>query len=395
MSAPRAILHLVLIAALLGAGALGTATACPICGQPTVTFAERYAGADAALLVEWVSAMPARDGTRETTTYEVVEVHRGPEGAFKKGQRLTVDESHSGKPGSLVFLFGNKTEAGEIKWDHPPLDVTETSAQYIVQAPSPETPRAKRLEYFVRFLEYPDTTIANDAFAEFANAPSEDIFAIAGKLPREKLRRWLLDAKTPPGRQAGYGLMLGLCGTPQDVALLEGRILDESGERRVGVEGLIVGYLLLTGEKGLAVLEKARLKAPGTEVGELFALQAALRYFWSYGAARIPRESVEATTRLLLDNATFATGTITDLARWKDWSVQSRLMRLYGAPDFDDDATRNAIIGYMIASTKDVPKNAAPADWPRHAREGAEYLRQLRDKDPKRVAEAEKYFHLK
>ncbi|HTI50759.1 MAG TPA: hypothetical protein VL475_07405, partial [Planctomycetaceae bacterium] len=165
------------------------ARACPICGQPTVTLSERYARADAALLVEWVSARPAREGKPDSTTYEIVEVSRAGTETWKKGERLTVEGFHAGKSGNLVFLLGNKTPAGPIKWDHPPLDVTETSFQYIVQAPSPETPRTKRLEYFLRFLEFPDVTIANDAFGEFANAPAEDIFAVAAKLPREKLRR--------------------------------------------------------------------------------------------------------------------------------------------------------------------------------------------------------------
>jgi hypothetical protein len=383
--------------ALLLAGLLGgkaAARACPICGQPTVTLAERYARADAALLVEWVSAQPAREGKSDFTTYEIVEVSRRGKGTWKKGERLSVEGFHAGKPGSLVFLLGNKTAAGPIKWDHPPLDVTETSFQYIVQAPGPEAPLTKRLAYFVRFLEFPDVTIANDAFGEFANAPADDIFAVAGKLPREKLRRWLLDEKTPLGRQAGYGLMLGLCGNAADAPLLEARILDDSGERRIGIEGLIVGYLLLTGEKGLQVVEKARLSGAHQEEGEIFPVQVALRYFWTYGKGRIPRDRLEAAMRRLVDHPTFAESAITDLARWKDWSIQKRLAALYGTNGYDDERTRTAIIGYMIASTKDVPKDAGDA-LPPHAVEGAEILKQFRAKDPALVAKTEKFFLIK
>jgi hypothetical protein len=370
------------------------ARGCPICGQPTVTLSERYARADAALLVEWVSARPARDGQPDSTTYEIVEVSRGGTGTWKKGDRLTVEGFHSGKSGSLVFLLGNKTAAGPIKWDHPPLDVTETGFQYIVQAPGPEAPRVKRLEYFVRFLEFPDVTIANDAFGEFANAPADDIFAVAGKLPREKLRRWLLDEKTPPGRQAGYGLMLGLCGKEADAPLLRERILDDSGERRIGIEGLIVGYLLLTGEEGLQLLEKARLKAVSQEAGEIFPVQVALRYFWTYGKGRIPRTRLEEAMRMLVDHPTFAESAITDLARWKDWGIQKRLAELYGTKGYDDERTKTAIIGFMIASTKDVPKDAE-APLPPHAVAGTEILRKFRVRDPALVARAEKFFLLK
>ena len=41
------------------------------------------------------------------------------------------------------------------------LAVSETSFQYIVQAPSPEAPAEKRLGYFVKFLEFPDLAIAS------------------------------------------------------------------------------------------------------------------------------------------------------------------------------------------------------------------------------------------
>lgn len=378
------------------AGLLPEAAACPICGQPTLTLSERYARADVALLVQWISARGPVDGKPPATVYEVVQVQRARAGEFKKGTRVTVGEYHAGKPGNLVFLMGGKTESAEVKWEPVPLEITETAYQYIIQAPSPETPTAKRLEYFVRFLEYPDDLIANDAFAEFVNAPAQEIFAVAGKLPREKIRRWLMDKKTPLGRQAGYGLMLGLCGQTADAPLLKERILDDSGERRVGIEGLIVGYLLLTGEPGLELLERTRLIPPSTDSGELYAVQQALRYFWSYGADRIPHARIEQAMRLLLDRPELAENAITDLARWKDWSLQPRLMQLYGTPHFDDMHMKRAIIGFMLASTKDRPKAEEPGQkLPVHITRGEEFLRELRAKDPKLVAESEKFFLVK
>jgi hypothetical protein len=388
------------------------AHACPICGQPTVTLAERYARADTALLVEWVSTKADDEGIPDSTTYEIAQVQRAAEGAFEKGERITVDGYHAGKSGSLVLLLGNKTDKGAIKWDYPPLDVTETSFQYVIQAPSPETPRTRRLEYFVRFLEYPDLTIANDAFAEFVNAPSADIFAVASKLPREKLRRWLLDEKTPLNRQAGYGLMLGLCGKKSDgkksngeksdAALLEGRILDESEDRRAGIEGLIVGYLLLTGEKGLERLEATRIRNSRDEPGEAYPVQQALRYFWTYCHDRISRDRVQQAMRHLLSDPTFTENVVVDLARWKDWEIMADLIRLYSLPEYDDPKIKTAIIGFMIAATKDVPKSTTtevpkvPKEpLPRHATEAAEYLRILTAKDPKLVRRAEQTFFLK
>jgi len=365
------------------------AAACPICGVPTVTVAERFARADAALLAEWVSVRGAQGKTPETTAFEIVQTPRNPEKAFKTGERIDVPVYAQGKSGDLYLLLGRKDEKLGIKWENP-LPVSETSFQYIVQAPPLETPAEKRLAYFVKFLEYPDVTIANDAFAQFVNAPTKDIAAVSGKLPKDKIRRWLADSKTPINRQAGYGLMLGLCGEADEARFLEQRIGAIEPDRQVGIEGLMFGYLLLTGENGLAKLEKTYLGDSKAEDGMAYAAVLAIRYYWTYGNGKITPEKLQAAMRRLLDRPTFAESAIKDLARWKDWSLHERLMKLYDSKEGTDASTRKAIITYMIASTKDAPQDAAGA--PPHVRAGRKCLEELRQRDPKLVAEAERFF---
>lgn len=379
-------------ATLLFAVLFGVGQACPICGQPTITLSERYARADTALLAEWVSASPAKGETKESTTFEIVQVQRDTSGGFKPGGRVSLERFTQGKAGNLFFLMGRKAEKLGIKWEELPLPVTETRFQYIVQAPAPESPADERLGYFAKFLEFPDVAIANDAFAEFVNAPTKDIVAVAGKLSKDKLRRWLADPKTPVNRQSGYGLMLGLCGGAEEARFLEGRIVADDPERQIGIEGLMFGYLLLGGEDALATLEKTRLANPDAEDGDVFPAVKAVRYYWSYGNGKIPPERLRQAMRLLLSRPAMADSAIKDLARWKDWSVQDRLIQLYGTEDFESPEAKKAIIGYMIASTKDVAKGAG--DMPSHVVAGRKYLEELRRRDPKLVAESEKFFLL-
>ncbi|HEV3025801.1 MAG TPA: hypothetical protein VGX76_25180, partial [Pirellulales bacterium] len=270
------------------------AGACPICGVPSVTLAERYARADAALLVEWVAAKPAKGESPGSTTFEIVEVQRDVTGNSRAHERLSVGQLTQGKSGELFLLLGRKDEKLGVKWDDFPLPVSETSFQYIVQAPSIETAAEKRLAYFIKFLEFPDTTVANDAFGQFVNAPTKDIAAVAEKLPRDKLRRWLADPKTPVNRLSGYGLMLGLCGGPDDARFLEQRIATTDPERQTGLEGLMFGYLLLGGESALAKLEKRYLADPKTEDSETYAAVLAVRYFWTYGNGKIAPERLQS-----------------------------------------------------------------------------------------------------
>lgn len=371
-----------------------TASACPICGQPTVALSERLARSDTALLVQWVSARMGGDDLPEATTFEVVEIPRDSAGTFRKGDRLELERFHAGKSGNLVLLMGRRLEDGAIKWEEEgPLDVTETSFQYIAQAPPPEVPTARRLEYFVRFLEYPDVTIGNDAFAEFVNAPSADIVAVASRLPREKLRRWLLDENLSAGRQAAFGLMLGLCGKNEDIGLLEQRIFDRSGERRFGIEGLIVGYLLLTGDSGLDEIDQRTLRHADADPGEIYPVQTALRYLWSYGNGRIANDRLKASMRLLLDVPQFAELALIDLARWKDWTLFPRLKQMYDDSRYADVRIHKAIAGFLIAATKDLPPDAKQP--PAHVVEATRSLALLREANPRLVKDVELNFYIR
>ena len=375
------------------------ALACPICGVPTVTLPERLARADVALLAEWVSAKPAKDTAQESTTYEIVQVHRDGTGKYKAGESVTVGQLTPGKAGNLYLLLGQKDDKLGTRWEiGPALAVTETGYQYIIQAPSPETPAEKRLAYFVKFLEFPDLTIANDAFAQFVNAPTKDIAAVAGKLPREKIRAWLADPKTPITRQSGYGLMLGLCGGADEAKFLERQIAKIDPERQTGLEGIMFGYLLLAGEQGLASIEKAYLANPRAPDGKVYPAFLAIRYFWSYGNGKISQPRLQQALRLLIERPELAESAIVMLAEWKDWGLHERLMKLYDSKGQSESSLKTAIIRYMIASTKDVPKAdgaKSEKETPAHVIAGRKCLDELRERDSKLVAETEKYFYLK
>lgn len=380
--------------ALLALSSAASVTACPICGQPTITLTERLARADVALLVEWVSAKPAKDAAAESTTYEIVQVHRDALEKYKVGETVSVNQLTSGKAGNLFLLMGQKDEKLGVKWElGPALAVSETSYQYIIQAPSSETPAEKRLAYFIKFLEFPDLTIANDAFAQFVNAPTKDIYAVASKLPREKLRAWLGDPKTPVNRRSGYGLMLGMCGNADDARFLAQQIAATDADNSSGIEGITFGYLLLGGEGALATIEKTRLANQDLSDGEVYAAALAIRYFWSYGNGTISLARMREAMRQLLDRPALAEIAIVDLARWKDWSLQARLMDLYKSEDQADRKLKEAIIHYMIACTKDVPKEGKES--PAHVAAAKKHLAELRALDPQLVASGEKNFYLK
>src|SRR5207245_2211274 len=157
-----------------------------------------------------------------------------------------------------------------FRWSFP-RRMSADAYKYVVAAPPSAEDPGIRLPYFVQFLDHPDSMIANDAYAEVVDAPVKNLTSIAGGLPRDKLRRWLADPKTPVVRQSGYGMMLGMCGDQEDARFLEQRIAARDPDRQFGLEGVIFGYLLLTGETGLAMVERTRLTDSEVTDSEVYA----------------------------------------------------------------------------------------------------------------------------
>jgi hypothetical protein len=400
----RNLLRSWLAGAALLLGVVSVAFACPFCSAPSLTMSEQLSQADASLLVKWTGGKPAAGNDGGSTDFEIVElVRQQPGGNLKRGGTISLARYRAAKPGTLFLLLGTKGGAA-IDWGSP-LEVTAESFAYMKNAPTPEVPAGKRLKYFLQFLENKDQAVATDAYGEFANAAYSDITPLAPEFPREKLRQWVVDPNVSPSRMGLYGLMLGLSGTKDDIPVLEKKILESSDDFRLGIDGVMGGYLILTLEEGLAKIEEAKIVNKKAPFSETYAAMQALRFMWQYGDGKISAERLRQSMRLLLDRPELADLVIADLARWKDWSVQARLMDLYGKEEYDIPSIKRAIVRYMLASTKDVPMSsgaiaAGPGtvtigELPAHAQQGAKYLAELEAKDPKTVADAKRFFFVK
>ncbi len=372
--------------------AVGLTTACPFCEAPTLTLTEQLNQADVAALVQWVESTPAnRDkGFPGDTKYEVVEVVHDATGMLKAGEPIRLDRDRAGRKGDLYVLLG--TKGTTVEWSSP-LEVSETSYNYMKQAPTQETAPSDRLAYFLKFLEYPDPLIANDAFGEFANAAYKDVVPLADKLPREKLRKWLTDPQTPQTRLGLYGMMLGLCGKPADAELMQRKILESTQDFRLGIDGIMGGYLLLTGNEGLSLIDDAKLKNREIPFSETYAAMQALRFMWTYAEGRISKDRLRQSMRILLERPELADLVVTDLARWEDWSVADRLMQLYDADEYNIPSIKRAIVRFFLVAERAKPKDAA-GPLPEHVLKAQRYLAELKQNDPKTVQAAERFFFI-
>jgi hypothetical protein len=270
------------------------------------------------------------------------------------------------------------------------------------------------MRYSLKHLEHPDDLVASDAYGEFGNVPFEEVEAIADELPRKKLAEWIADPETDPARLAFYGMLLGLCGTQDDAAVLRKKIYGGTDEYRIGIDGLMSGLLLLTGEKGLKELEDRRLRPkylPGPDgkpltdeegepilvpFSEVFAAMQAVRFMWTYGGDRISKDRLKRAMRIQLAQPDVADIVIADLSRWKDWGAMDRVAGLYWNERFEVPSIKRAIIGYLLEAERDLPDTAsddAAAEEPPHVAAAKKHLAKIEAEDPDLVARARRLLY--
>jgi hypothetical protein len=349
------------------------ATACPFCLAIEPTLAQRRESAAAVALGE-----AAGRGDGKSQPYRLHTIFKGPP-ELKK--RTSVDaDSPEAKAGKLAILFATTDEpkAREVdRWDWSTAFANEVLLGYFAAAPDLRQPPAQRLAYFAGYLEHADRDIARDAYLEFAHAPYEDVLAVADKFDFAAVRRWLASEGVPDERKGFYGLVLGLAKRDTDKAdnraLLKRLILEDRSDFRAGFDGMLAGYLLLSGREGLEQVASRYLSNTGAKHGDVRHVTSALRFYYEYGPSEL-QGAIARSLMPLVDRPEFAAATIIDLARWQRWETLDRVAAVYSRRD-SDGPTRRAVVAFLTACTKPEALTA---------------LEQLRKSDPDGVRAIEK-----
>lgn len=370
-----------------------SAAMCPFCDAPSLTLAEEIDQSGHVLLAKWIGGTDPTDVSAGTAKFEIVEVAESEDDAFEVGQTIELPQYLAGDKAANYLLMGPGTRL--LDWQIP-REVSEEGWKYLSGLPSPVTSpdaKIKRLRYFVEYLQHPELSISNDAYGEFASAKYETIKALRAEFPREQLTKWISDPETPVTRMGLYGLLLGLCGNEQSAAAMEKKILTPETSFRLGIEGVISGYLLIRGEAGLEVLEDKIINATTwvnsdgevkkVPFSEVFAVMQALRFMWSYEPDRIEKDRLKAAMHKLLERPELSDLVIADLARWEDWSQQDRLMAMYDEEKYAIPSVKRAIVRYLFFASKKTKEDTE--DPTELAISATENLKQLELKDPKTV----------
>jgi hypothetical protein len=204
------------------------------------------------------------------------------------------------------------------------------------------------------------------------------------------------DKGTSNTRLGYYGTILGLCGSEADAQFLEDLIKQpvKGIDFRLGMDGIMSGYLLLKGEEGLKLLEETKLKdGVKTPFCETYCAMQAVRFAWEYGEA-IKKDRHKQSMRLLLDRPEMADLAISHLARWQDWAIQDQVMAIYDKPGFEEPSTKRAIVRYMLTCSQDTAENDDQNPIEEHAVTAKKHLGTLRRNDPETYKQASRFFSI-
>ena len=234
----------------------------------------------------------------------------------------------------------------------------------------------ERLAYFQNYFEDTEDLLKNDSYYEFALAPYHDAASDEGA--ECSTTSWSLGCKDPAvvvSHRRLYLTMLGVCGQPADVGMLETLLRSDDPKFKTGLDATVACYLTLKHADGLPLIENLFLKKKQEEFTDIFSVVMALRFLGQEEHGPISRERLMQSMRLVLDHPRLADQAIMDLARWKDWTVMDRLVKLFTSADPETTTwVRIPVINYLRACP--LPK-------------AKEYIEELRKIDPKSVQQSE------
>jgi hypothetical protein len=318
-------------------------TMCPFCPGGQLSLAEEIATMDAAVVAKLIKIYPLKDGDElAKAQFEITEVIRG-EKRVRIGEQFDSIFFGDGKPGMAYLLMG----AGEDKilWTNPML-VTPRAKDYLVSLSKVPAAGVERLKFFQRYLEDSDSLLAEDAYHEFAKVSYAQIKEFKPHLKHEQLVNWIRDTELAASHRRMYLVMLGVCGTKQDLPLLEANLKSTNRKDKAGLDALIACYVTLGGEAGLAQVEELFLKNKQADYADTYSAIMALRFHATEGGVLEPKR-VLAGMKLVLKRHEIADLVIPDLAAGEDWSAVEELFELFKTADDKTTWVKVPVINYL------------------------------------------------
>lgn len=215
---------------------------------------------------------------------------------------------------------------------------------YLRQLPAKD--RTARLLYAARFFDHADSTVAEEAFLEFAKASDAEVMQAARRLDAARLRKLIAQPGLDAERLSLFAYLLGACGGAKDAALLRGLFEKSDPQSAKALEGILAGYIALQPEAGWK-LTHGILGDPKQAFLRRFAAVRTLRFFHNARPAE-SRAPVLAGLRLMVPQGDLADMAINDLRALKLWELTPLVLEQYGKKSHDAPIVRNCLLRYAL-----------------------------------------------
>ncbi len=325
--------------------------ACPFCSAVTQTLGEELRGSDVGVIAVLVATpdpvAAAGDGSpalldAKPSRFKIRTVLKGADLLAGK-QEIEVVYFGQAAFESTFLIMG--TDPAQIAWATP-IGLTADAVAYVGQLPAQPESGADRLVFFQRYLEHPEPMLAQDAYDEFAKAPYADVRAFKPHMDRPTLLARIQDQSLAASRRRLYLTMLGVCGQPEDLPLLEQLIGTKKPELRTTLDAMVAAYLTLKGPDGLKLIEDLFFRDPAADFTDTYSALVALR-FHGQEEQVVPKARLVEAFRLMLDRPQYADLVIPDLARWEDWESIDRLVDLFKTATEESSWVRTPVVQYL------------------------------------------------
>lgn len=331
------------ISLVLVAAVAGSAVACPFCESVQQTIRQQCITMDAVVIASSLDSALTVNPSTGIVKMKIERVIKGND-LVKVGQ--TVDAVYYGKVevGRRFLLSG--VDPPNLQWACLP--VSKRAEKYIVDGSQVEDDPVARLRFYRHYLEDEEDLISRDAYDEFASTPYDVIQQIGPEMDHDQLIKWAKNPEIGADRKRLYFTMLGVCGSKDDLPMLEQMLRNPAKSVTGGLDALIACYLTLAGESGLPLIDELFIASKKTPFPQSYAAIMAIRFHGTEGDV-IPRSALVESLHKVLDRSELADMVIPDLAKWKDWSQVERLKKLFIEAEKDKNWLRVPVINYLRA----------------------------------------------
>jgi hypothetical protein len=208
----------------------------------------------------------------------------------------------------------------------------------------------ERVAIVAPHLESTDPLAAEIAYGEIARAPYGAMRILKPRLDAAKIANWINDPKLA-SRRAGYILLLGIAGGPDDAVELERHIETALRARdAANLSAMLAADLELRGPARIDWLEQTYFADRQRTLQEIEAALLALSVH-GQADATLPRERVIEAYRYFIKVRKPMAGFVAmELAEWEAWDVTGDYVDIVRSKAVKDPAGQFAILSYLKSS---------------------------------------------